>query len=261
MEVDTASFGPAPRDEPKSYPGVRPDFSYLFTGTHIVPFRFDDLSAGLANFGIDADEVFAVIGYGSNASPAQLASKFGDGKCVMPVIRGSIGGFDAVYARGLAAYGYVPATLAESPGTSVEAWANVLTQKQMDVMDCSEERDSYYRMVELPTEFSMENGQKIDTVYAYVHVDGPLIVEEEPIALAEISASGRTFEAVNQVDAMDFVRSMIIESCESVDEFIDMVQRDVSYTRELLKKFKSHPLKIPAIKRSESLLTLSRLCC
>ena len=260
MEVDTASFGPAPRDEPKSYPGVRPDFSYLFTGTHIIPFRFDDLSVSLANFGIDTDEVFAVIGYGSNASPAQLASKFGDGKCVMPVIRGSIGGFDAVYARGLAAYGYVPATLAESAGTDVEAWANVLTQKQMDVMNRSEGRGTYYHLTELPAKFNIENGQKIVAAYAYVHADGPLMAGGEPIALAETTASGRTFGAASQVDAMDLVRSMIAESCESVDGFIDLVKRDVGHMRRLLEKFESHVLKIPPIKESEPILPLSRTC-
>ena len=82
----------------------------------------------------------------------------------------------------------------------------------------------------------------------------------EPIALAEAPASGRTFGAASQADAMDLVRSMTAESCESVDGFIGMVKRDVGHMRGLLEKFESHALKIPPIKKSEPILPLSRTC-
>ena len=85
-------------------------FIRLYWKYHIFARAFakNTLRMAMEKIGIDLDAMLLIIGYRSNASPPQLAAKFCRKRRKMPVIRGHLNGFDAVYAAGFAPYGIYP---------------------------------------------------------------------------------------------------------------------------------------------------------
>ena len=193
MPEDTSGYRPSPHECPLAYPGRRPGSSYLFCGDTIDSM---DTRSGVRDQaelrskileGVGDGKRYLIVGYGSNANPAQLRDKFGSrcrgtsarqeygppsAACRHPVLRGMVRGYDAVYEGRISSNGYAPATLVESPGTAVEAWANVLDRKQLDVMDCTENRPNTYMLADVGAEFVLENGAAFSPVYAYVASGG-----------------------------------------------------------------------------------------
>ena len=127
----------------KRYPFARPEYSFVFAAgraIEIVEAGADPLSEGSlrldgrvmpaleawAELGVSAPapcgERTAVVGYGSNAAPEHLARKFQDtlGETVIPVLRARLADHDVVYSAHFATYGSIAATLAVSPGTTVD---------------------------------------------------------------------------------------------------------------------------------------------
>ena len=171
----TSKYRPSPGDCPLIYPGERPDSSYVFRGSTIVhigarfcPPRPTDLKSVILG-GDDGRERHLIVGYDSNANPAQLEDKFrGTESMTHPVLRGMVAGYDAVYERRIASKGYVPATLVRSPNTVMEAWANVLDREQLEIMDGSEGRPRTYALTRLGTDFILENGALLSPAHAYI---------------------------------------------------------------------------------------------
>jgi len=91
------------------YPYTVPSYSYLFDAGFAAPIAEADFAGRVP-----------VLAYGSNAAPDQLIRKFEDVPGTrIPVTRVSVSGIDAVYAAWFAAYGSVPATIHDAPGTEV----------------------------------------------------------------------------------------------------------------------------------------------
>ena len=235
-------FDSAPRDDPLSYPGKRPNHSFLFDGNYIRNLSLcsgANIISALEKIGVDPDNAYVMMGYGSNACPAQLASKFGQDMRNMPVIRGFLEGFDVVYAAGFAAYGAIPATLSESAGTTVEVWVNILDRKQVRAMDSTEGLGTQYYLAEMPIQFKAENGVKISPVHAYIHSAGALAPEKQLVALAGIPASRRRFEAQTQKEILNWARKTIMPECADVDELVNTVRLNRESATHKLKAFRT----------------------
>ena len=111
-----------------AYPFPRPRASVLVEGGRVR--ELHELDAGLLA------GRRPVLAYGSNASPESLAWKFPDEReAVLPLVRGTLHGFDVVYSSHIAVYGSVPATLQRSPGTAVETFVAFLGDRQLALVE------------------------------------------------------------------------------------------------------------------------------
>ena len=233
-------FEPAPRKDPKSYPGKRPETSYLFSSDDgVIPIKMIDgkkLEDSVINDNTLDDELhnrktipikdrYLIVGYGSNVNPAQLKYKFNGINNVFPVLKGKMNNFDIVYANSFTKYGYVPATITSSPGTTVDVWANLLDENQLELMDKTEGRDKKYWLAKLDGELILENGEHISPVYSYVSTRGVMTINENPLRLTGIAASHKKFEGFNQTEILTILQKKI-KPTYTIDEFIKYVTKN-----------------------------------
>ncbi len=202
-EISLVSDFPAPREAPLSYPGKRPNHSFVTDGKLVLPVDFegdsvhsariythdgvrllDDYlkSNGVAPIG----ERFPVMGYGSNACPGQLRSKFGDDK-IIPVIQANITGWDAVY-NFMSKFGYAFAELMPQSPTGLDVTITLLDEKQIPVMNSTEPN---YHLSVFP-KLTLQSGETIDALgYAGNSAIFVSSTHKSPVALKEIPAYNR----------------------------------------------------------------------
>jgi len=173
---------------PSTYPGRRPPFSFLLTGNGILRLKVRTLDQVLTNRGLArASERYAVLAYGSNACPEQLAEK---GLSDVPVIFGRMVGAEAVYANRVTQKGYVPATLARKNG-SRPSWVTLLTREQLQIMDETEGRgNNAYVLAELPKVQFFVGQKRFTPLYTYVNIRGVMMVKGKPLSLRSIGQKG-----------------------------------------------------------------------
>ncbi|HEX2148639.1 MAG TPA: hypothetical protein VHI31_00485, partial [Actinomycetota bacterium] len=159
-----SSLGRPALDEPAVYPGPTPEYSYLLLGDHIVALQASDTKLGqwkvLSEPGLRLEDVLsgahatpvddrtAVLAFGSNASPPQLARKFaGVPGSAIPVVRGSVYGLRLAFSAHLNRLGYIPAAVrsAASRDDKMRVWITFLDDRQLKVLDATE--PSYNRVV------------------------------------------------------------------------------------------------------------------
>ena len=131
---------------------------------------------------------FAVLAYGSNASPGQLLRKYQNhGLTNVPVLFGRLVGAEAVYARRTAGNGsYVPATLARKKG-SRPSWITLLAGEQFEAMDASEGRPGAYELAELTKAKFFVGKRQITPLYTYVNVrNGVMIRKGKHVSLRSV---------------------------------------------------------------------------
>ena len=152
-----------------------------------------------------------VLAIGSNRAPEQLARKFRDfpDDTAVVLARATLKDFDIVYGAGIAGYGAVGgATLAPSPGTAVEAWVTWLDDNQLTKMHETEGLAArvygYFELQQI--ELTFASGPVWNSVLAYVQRAGALNLGGAPVALAEIPASGRRFQALRQPQLQERMR-------------------------------------------------------
>lgn len=146
-----------------------------------------------------------LLAYGANAAPDSLARKLSSlAEAELPVLRAELEGFDVVYSAHVSPYGAVPATLLESPGTSVPVFVLHPTPEQRALLSATELN---YDLVEV-------NG-----IAAYRSKHGPLQLDGAPVALAAIRASGRTLPELAQPAILERVRAHL-EPQLSLEQFI-----------------------------------------
>jgi len=185
----------------KTYPFPVPGRSYVFrNGT---PHDLDD-------HGFDRTGRTPVLAAGSNQSHEQLARKYSvlPGHVEIPIQRGLLDDFDSVYAAHLAGYGSVPSTFHPSLGTRVTTYVLWLDDAQLSRMHETERNYTYDRLDGIRVEIEGV-GEIIDRAFAYTAVVGCLNVNGAPVALAEISAEGRTLRAMSQPEMLDHVRGRL----------------------------------------------------
>ena len=184
------------------YPYEIPRYSYVFDPTtgdeQPLPDPLPDA--------VWANDRTPVLAVGSNASPTQLARKFGNAaQDLGPVfaVLSRIREHDVVYAARVSSYGAVPAMLIESPGTSVDLHITFLTPRQRKLMDRSE--GPGYALHAIPADFVAAGAPLRDELVTYAAVAGPLRVDGAPIALAAVQARARRFREWDQAGVLEHV--------------------------------------------------------
>lgn len=215
-----------------AYPFPRPSGSVLIDDGRVHDLRelAPELVAGRT----------PVLAYGSNASPESLGWKFPEElDAVLPLVRGTLHDFDAVYSSHIAVYGSIPATLQRSPGTAVETFVAFLSAAQLALVTDWEINATYETMpVEL--ELELELGEPPAEVGAFISRHGCLTADGAEIALAEVAARGRRFTAMSQPQALEHARSIAAPEL-SLEELVVASVEDYDRARELTARLPAVP--------------------
>ncbi len=227
----------------KAYPFAIPERSYLYVngdshelathGACPVADGVLDHADGpraapdhLANAGIEAvpgiEGRVPVIACGSNQSPDQLRRKFArlPGDVVIPVSQCRLEDFDAVYSAHFSRYGSIAATLQHSPGTAVTLMVTWLTPDQLTRMHETEARGENYAYARFDgLALALDGGATLDAAYAYTSLHGALTRSGQPVALREIAAEGRVFDALDQPAIQAHARDQLAPA-DGLDDFI-----------------------------------------
>ncbi len=194
----------------KAYPFPAPNHSYMFE------------AGGWQSINDDTFEVAGrtpVLAAGSNQSPEQLARKYAEFPHIgpIPVIRGTLSGFDVVYAAHLAGYGSIPATFQNSPGTIVNVFVAWFTDPQLEQMHATERNYSFDRL----NDFWLETdyGPTPNEVFAYTAKVGCYNHNGNCLSLAEIPARNRKFSSATQEEVQEHLRDRLSAATE-LDQFI-----------------------------------------
>ena len=208
--VDGFELGPAPRDDPMAYPGALPPFSYLLTADGLERLEAVDevgvvdggLHERLAELGATAmDRRHAVLAFGSNRSPAQLAAKFaGETDPVVPVVRAHLHDLSVVFTAGVATYGSVPASLVVDPGATTEVAVTFLDDEQLVVMDGTEGAHHSRPVLAAEHGLCLVGGAEVAACRRYRSSRPVLTVDGRPVRLAEIGSVGSRLGARTQLD-------------------------------------------------------------
>jgi hypothetical protein len=197
----------------KAYPFGPPTESYLFRAGRAEPLT--DAPSRMRG-------LTPVLASGSNAAPDQLARKYAahGATAAIPVTRARVSDFDSVYNAHIATYGSVPATLFPSPGTALTTFITWLDDDALAVMHGTEQPGVNYHYAELSgIAVEVDGLGTFDAAFAYISVAGCLIRDGAPVALAEVSAAGRTFPALTQVEALMHARDVTAPDMD-IDAFI-----------------------------------------
>jgi len=188
-------------DLAKSYPFEAPAGSYLFAEGMARP-----LSPGENRAELYAGRV-PVIAHGSNRAPAQLRRKFGD-QAEIPVTRGWLRDYDAVYSAHMTQYGSIAANLQYTPGVRVAVFVTWLSAPQLERMHATElggENYVYGAMERIEMVLETDPAATLAQAYIYLSVRGCLAVGAAPIALAAVEAHGRAHGALHQHEVLALV--------------------------------------------------------
>ena len=152
------------------------------------------------------EERVIVLAHGSNSAPERLLQKFpgGDGVPeIVPVLKARISDWSVVYAAALSGYASIPATLLEVPGASAEVHVTLLTRRQLEIMNATEDLGVEYDLHRLSSsllyleDLHAPSGLEVD---AYISLHGAMRLEGRPVALAAVPQAGHGFEALAQSD-------------------------------------------------------------
>lgn len=200
------------------YPFAQPGGSYVFTregplpladaaapwGDDAVLRRGDGTTTWAAlrrELGAPDGPRTAVLGYGSNPAPETLARKLREAPAAgvaVPVLELAVEGMDAVWSAHVHA-GYVPATVAAAPGTTLRAWALLLTADELEVVNASESLGRNYALGRLGgVRARFADGSPCEDLRSYVSLHGSLAPDGTAVAVAPVLADGRALPALDE---------------------------------------------------------------
>lgn len=173
----------------------------------------------------DAGDYHAVVAVGSNAAPAQLRRKFAHHlhDVAIPVIRITIPDHVIAFARRIAVYGSIPATLIEEPGAQVHAYATLLSQRDYELMNATEDKGEVYGAMPAPVRDAPEAVTR--PFEAYTCFAGHL-----PLRLREFEAHGSALPAGGQWEAQALAMTALGFD-GAVDEFVLGTTADAGLAR------------------------------
>lgn len=162
----------------------------------------------------DRGDYHAVVAVGSNAAPAQLRRKFAEhlNDVVIPVIRVTIPDHAVAFARRLAVYGSVPATLIEEAGAQVHVYATLLTSRDYAVMNATEDKGEVYGAMPAPVADAPQAVQR--PFEAYTALAGHL-----PLRPREFETHGSALPAGGQWEAQELAMDRLGHE-GAVDQFV-----------------------------------------
>ena len=251
----------------KRYPFARPPYSFVFAqgrALEIVEAGADPLadsllrldgrvmpaSEALAELGVADAAPFAgriaVLGYGSNAAPEQLARKFRDapGAAAIPVLRARLADHDVVYSAHFARYGSIAATLAVSPGTTVDLAVLYLGPAELERIH-ETELGAYDFGTLGDARLSMPAGMPAPApLWVYLSRRGGVAHEGRPLALAEVAAEGRRFPALAQQRVLEMARDRLAPG-QALDCMLATVIEDRATRERFTETLRAHAVPLP----------------
>ncbi len=175
MDVDF--FASSPIDDPLSYPGLIPSFSYVLTGPRSLV-RVTSVSS------LELAGRQPVIAVGSNAAPAQLARKFsplGSLGFGVPVLRAVAQGLRILPSAHLGVHGYVASAPAAGPDEAA-VFVTFLDPAQLVRLD--ETEPNYVRVAWAGVRLA-ETGQWLDGCDIYLSRHG-VITDERVLSAGRL---------------------------------------------------------------------------
>ena len=170
-----------------------------------------------AEVDIDREERTPVLAYGSNAAPQVLSRKLALSDQPVLVVPTCLADFDVVYSAHISPYGAVPATLQRSPGTEVQVHVIYMTSAQIGVISATE--PNYVPTLLEGIECRLDDDGDLSEVSAYISRHGCLLREGSEVALSAVRATGRTFAALSEPEALEHVRATLCPD-EALDGFV-----------------------------------------
>jgi hypothetical protein len=179
---------------------------------------------------VDWEARTPVLAYGSNAAPKVLSRKLALSDQPVLVVPARLREFDVVYSAHISPYGAIPATLQRSPGTEVRIHVIYMTSAQIGVISATE--PNYEPQLLEDVECRLEDGEELSEVSAYISRHGCLLCADSELALAAVTASGRTLAAIGEPEAMERVRSLLCPD-DSLESFVlaNVTDPDLSQSR------------------------------
>lgn len=191
-----------------TYPYVTPQHSFLFAAGEVRELP-PDLELGGRT---------PVLAYGANSGPEALARKLATRpEDPLPVLRAELEGFEIVYSAHVTPYGGVPATFLRRPGTSVAVHVIYPDERQLPLFVVTEPNYERVRLTGLCCR--LDPVGEVGELEAFESIHGPLRVEGSPVALAAISARGRTLMAMPEAEILELVRARLAPE-QPLEEFI-----------------------------------------
>lgn len=172
-----------------------------------------------------------ILAFGGNAAPTWLTTKFAhfpdqEDRDVL-VLAGELHDIDVGASASPSPMGNLPGTLFASPGTAVRATMIWCTAAQITQLTWTEIPYLLGRLDDAV--FTMDEADvEVEEIFAYVSRFGAFCVDEAPIALAAIPATGRTATALTQEELLDLVAPRMIGPEARAEDLVRAVWEDMS---------------------------------
>lgn len=190
---------------------------------------------------IDREERTPVLAYGSNAAPQVLSRKLALSDQPVLVVPASLAGFDVVYSAHISPYGAIPATLQRSPGTEVQVHVIYMTDAQIGVISATE--PNYEPQLLEGVQCRLDGGEELSELSAYISRRGCLLVDDSELALAAVPATGRTFIALSEPEAIEHVRATLCPD-DDLEAFVLANVTDPSLSQSRTAQLSRRPLRL-----------------
>jgi len=149
-----------------------------------------------------------LLAYGSNAAAPVLARKLAAlPDLPLPVLRGELDDFDAVYSAHISPYGAVPSTLQRSPGTTTPVFVAYPTEEQLWLLSTTEPNYELYQLHDLSA--CTDPGGELTEAGVYLSRHGCLTLDGSETALAAVAAVARRFPSLGEVEVLERVRHIL----------------------------------------------------
>lgn len=253
MTVLSAAQFPGAEQQPLAYPGLRPDFSYVYykgmvheinpRGDTHADLWLDDPSGQVT---VDAflaarrnaaiSQRHAVLAVGSNGCPGRLAEKYGDQpEVALPVFVGTVADTAVVYSRRLVSYGALPATYLHQPGAVSWLSVTMLTDEQLDRMDETERVGEFYLRIPVTGHFLIGGGPKVENLTAYLDRE-ILTYNGKPIRLKMFAREGPDWPIMDEPEVLSLVLDQaVILLGESIEKRHSQLLKDETLRLQVIK--------------------------
>lgn len=222
MAILSADQFPGAERQPLAYPGVRPEFSYIYYRGQV--YQMTPRGATDSEVWVDTPtgqvtlEAFlaarenapmchrhAVLAVGSNGCPGRLAEKYaGDPKVAVPVFVGTLNNTAVVYSSRLVPYGALPATYLHVLGAVSWLSVTMLSDEQLERMDQTEGVGQIYQRIEVAGELHVKDGPRIGDLTAYLDRN-ILTYMNQPVLVKMFARKGPKWPTMDQQEVMSMV--------------------------------------------------------
>jgi len=232
-QVPARVYDDAAYERAIGYPWSRPARSYVLSDSEVQlleDLRADERESLLEHFVADRgpQSRVRVLAFGSNGAPGTLTQKFAhfpdkEDRMVL-VLAGQLEEFDVGAAAQPTLYGSMPATLFPSPTTAVRAAVLLVTPAQFTQLAWSE---LSYRLGWLETPFVADEPEfSLGGTLVFISRFGAFCIDGEPVAMQSIPASGRSAQALTQVQLLEVAAGMALGSGARADALVRALYED-----------------------------------